>query len=163
MASDGPLRVESYRSEWQLAGVGAENFQLINEFLGYLADRAYSPQTVRAYAFDLLALARWLLDQHIVLEEITTDVLLRFLTACRTAPRSIDDWPRFRRCSHTARCVNRNYPTPSRAGVRLDVPPEVSALDCSAISPSPGRGRVCGCGSHAACPVACNQAKHKPC
>src|SRR5947209_17687264 len=87
MASDGPLRVESYRSEWQLAGVGAENFQLINEFLGYMADRAYSPQTVRAYAFDLLAFARWLLEQRIPLEQITTDVLRRFLTACRTAVR----------------------------------------------------------------------------
>ena len=69
----------------QLAGVDVENFRLINEFLGYLADRAYSPQTVRAYAFDLLAIARWLLDQNVALEEITTDVLLRFLTACRAA------------------------------------------------------------------------------
>ena len=81
--------------------------------------------------------------------------------ASATAVR--DGWLRSRLCSHTARCVNRNYPTPSRADVRLDVPPEASALDCSAISPSPGRGRVCVCGNHAACPVACNQAKHRPC
>src|SRR6516162_4521699 len=51
MASDGLVCVESHRSEWQLAGVGVENFRLINEFLGYLTDRAYSPLTVRAYAF----------------------------------------------------------------------------------------------------------------
>ena len=85
MASDGPLRVEQRGTNWRLVGAGAETFTLINDFLGYLADRAYSPQTVRAYAFDLLAFARWLLEQGIALELITTDVLLRFLTACRTA------------------------------------------------------------------------------
>jgi site-specific recombinase XerD len=85
MASDDPLRIEPRGSDWQLVGGDGEKFRLMNEFLGYLADRAYSPQTVRAYAFDLLALARWLLDQHVALEEVTTDVLLRFLTACRTA------------------------------------------------------------------------------
>jgi integrase len=85
MPSAGRLRVERRGSEWQLLGTGVQTFGLINEFLGYLADRAYSPQTVRAYAFDLLAFARWLLEQRIALEQITTDVLLRFLAACRTA------------------------------------------------------------------------------
>ena len=85
MASAGSLRVEPRGSEWRLVGIGAETFGLINEFLGYMADRAYSPQTVRAYAFDLLAFTRWLLERRIPLEQITTDVLLRFLTACRTA------------------------------------------------------------------------------
>jgi integrase/recombinase XerC len=85
MPSSRPLSAEQSGSEWQLVGAGVEKFQLINEFLGYLADRAYSPQTVRAYAFDLLAFARWLLEQRVALEENTTDVLLRFLTACRTA------------------------------------------------------------------------------
>jgi hypothetical protein len=81
----GPLRVEQRGTDWQLVGASVGTFGLINEFLGYLADRAYSPQTVRAYAFDLLAFARWLLEERIALEEITTDVLLRFLAACRTA------------------------------------------------------------------------------
>jgi site-specific recombinase XerD len=85
MASAGPLRAEGRGSEWRLIGSDVESFRLINEFLGYLADRAYSSQTVRAYAFDLLAFARWLLEQRIALEETTTEVLLRFLTACRTA------------------------------------------------------------------------------
>jgi site-specific recombinase XerD len=85
MAFAGPLRVERRGSDWELVGADVETFGLINEFLGYLADRAYSPQTVRAYAFDLLAFARWLLEQRIALEEISTEVLLRFLTACRTA------------------------------------------------------------------------------
>src|SRR6266542_2243544 len=85
MTSPGPLRVQPCGSDWEMVGTGAESFGLINEFLGYLADRAYSAQTVRAYAFDLLAFARWLLEQRIALEEISTEVLLRFLTACRTA------------------------------------------------------------------------------
>src|SRR5215216_2520810 len=79
------LHVEARGSDWQLAGTGVERFVLINEFLGYLADRAYSAHTVRAYAFDLLAFARWLIEQRIGLEQVTTDVLLRFLTACRSA------------------------------------------------------------------------------
>jgi site-specific recombinase XerD len=85
MDADGVLHVEARDSDWQLAGTDVERFGLINEFLGYLADRAYSPHTVRAYAFDLLAFARWLGEQQITLQEVTTDVLLRFLTACRTA------------------------------------------------------------------------------
>lgn len=32
----------------------------MNEYLGYLADRNYSPRTVRTYAYGLLAFARWL-------------------------------------------------------------------------------------------------------
>ena len=45
---------------WQLCGTAAEEFGLVNEFLGYLADRNFSPRTCRAYAYDLLAFARWL-------------------------------------------------------------------------------------------------------
>jgi integrase len=39
---------------------------------------------VRAYAFDLLAFCRWLIHEGVGLGEVTTDVLLRFLAACRT-------------------------------------------------------------------------------
>ncbi len=85
MASGGSLRVVSVGGTWHLVGSGVETFGLINDFLGYLADRAYSPSTVRAYAFDLLAFCRWLLEQRISLEEVTTEVLLRFLAACRAA------------------------------------------------------------------------------
>lgn len=69
---------------WVLAGPGAERFGLVNDFLGYLADRGYSPATVRAYAFDLLAFARWLLAEGLSIDAVDTTVLLRFLTACRT-------------------------------------------------------------------------------
>jgi site-specific recombinase XerD len=113
MPSAGSLRVEQRGAEWQLAGTGAETFGLINEFLGYLADRAYSPRTVRSYAFDLLAFARWLLEQRIVLEAVTTDVLLRFLAACRTAllpgrrgANVFSIWDG-RNCGYSATTINR--------------------------------------------------------
>ena len=57
---------------------------VVNEFLCYLTDRNYSRQTVRAYAFDLLHFFRWLSVDGLVLENVNTDALLRYLTACRT-------------------------------------------------------------------------------
>jgi integrase/recombinase XerD len=57
----------------------------VNEYLAYLADRNYSPRTVRAYGFDLLAFCRWLAAEDVGLAGATTDVLLRFLAACRQA------------------------------------------------------------------------------
>lgn len=80
------LRVEQDHGHWQLVGKGEQNtVVLVNEYLDYLADRNYSPQTVRAYAFALLAFCRWLTAEDIALDAITTDVLLRFLAACRQA------------------------------------------------------------------------------
>jgi site-specific recombinase XerD len=70
---------------WQLRGTAAEKFGLVNEFLGYLADRNFSSRTCRAYAYDLLAFARWLSAEQLDLTEVNVDVLLRFLTACREA------------------------------------------------------------------------------
>jgi site-specific recombinase XerD len=70
---------------WQLCGAAAEKFGLVNEFLGYLAERNFSPRTCRAYAYDLLALARWLSGEQLGLAEVNVDVLLRFLTVCREA------------------------------------------------------------------------------
>lgn len=40
---------------------------------------------MRAYAFDLLAFCRWLGEEDLGLDGVTTDVLLRFLAACRSA------------------------------------------------------------------------------
>jgi len=83
--TDERFRVVSDGGLWRLSGPAAARFELVNEFLGYLADRNYSPMTVRAYAFDLLAFTRWLDDQGLSLVGVDTDVLLRFLTACREA------------------------------------------------------------------------------
>ncbi|BDE17265.1 hypothetical protein MKCMC460_61250 (plasmid) [Mycobacterium sp. 20KCMC460] len=70
---------------WRLAGPAAGRYGLVNEYLGYLADRNYSPKTVRAYGFDLLAFCRWLESEDAALGEVNTDMLLRFLAACREA------------------------------------------------------------------------------
>ncbi|MFG2045800.1 tyrosine-type recombinase/integrase, partial [Dactylosporangium sp. NPDC048998] len=70
---------------WAFAGPGSVGFELVNEYLSYLADRNYSPRTVRAYGFDLLAFCRWLSVENVELAAVTTDVLLRFLRACREA------------------------------------------------------------------------------
>ena len=66
---------------WELTGSG--ELSLINDFLGYVADRGYSPRTVRAYAFDLLHFARWLAEDDTGLDAVDTDVLLRYLAANR--------------------------------------------------------------------------------
>lgn len=80
------LAVAREAGGWRLVGDGAaDTVGLVNDYLSYLADRNYSPQTVRAYAFGLLAFCRWLAAERIALGEITTDVLLRFLAACRQA------------------------------------------------------------------------------
>jgi site-specific recombinase XerD len=70
---------------WRLDGTAADRFGLVNEFLGYLTDRNFSPHTCRAYAYDLLAFVRWLDAEGVGLAEVDVDVLLRFLTACREA------------------------------------------------------------------------------
>jgi site-specific recombinase XerD len=78
------LRAELRDGRWRLAGTA--DGELINGYLGYLADRGFSAHTVRAYAFDLLAFARWLAAEGITLAGVTTDVMLRFLAWCRSAP-----------------------------------------------------------------------------
>lgn len=46
---DRSLRLEQRDGEWALTGMDAARFGLVNEYLSYLADRNYSPRTVRAY------------------------------------------------------------------------------------------------------------------
>ena len=82
------LRVLGSRERWRIEGAwDAAGLQLCNDYLGYLADRRYSPASVRAYAFDLLHFARWLAGQGIGLGAVDTDVLLRYLAACRAERR----------------------------------------------------------------------------
>lgn len=78
------LRLVERQGRWRLAGPGAERLGLVEDYLGSLVDRAYSPATVRSYAFDLLHFSRWLAGEGIAVEDVATDVLLRYLTACRT-------------------------------------------------------------------------------
>ena len=85
MTDDGGLVAEEHGGWWRLGGTGAAGFELVNEYLGYLADRDYSPRTVRAYAFDLLHFCPWLAGEGISLDAVTTEVLLGFLASCRDA------------------------------------------------------------------------------
>jgi site-specific recombinase XerD len=79
------LRVERRDDGWVLAGADSDDVRLVNDFLGYLGDRHCAPGTRRGYAFDLLAFLRWLAEQDRRLDQIDTEVLLRFLAACRGA------------------------------------------------------------------------------
>jgi len=85
IGQEGDLRLEEHDGGWRLAGPAASRFGLANDYLAYLGDRNYSPRTVRAYGFDLLAFCRWLQGQGQALEAVTTDVLLAWLAACRAA------------------------------------------------------------------------------
>ncbi len=79
---DVELFLEQTEDGWQLTGDDVLRLELANEYLSYLADRNYSPRTVRTYGFALLAFCRWLATLNIDLVDVTTDVLLRFLSAC---------------------------------------------------------------------------------
>lgn len=85
LMTDSDLRVGEDDGGWVLSGPAAAGFVLVNDYLGYLADRRYSARTVRAYAFDLLAFCRWLLTESTDLGAVTAETLLRYLAYCRTA------------------------------------------------------------------------------
>jgi integrase/recombinase XerD len=85
MISTDDLQLVEGGDGWELAGSAATRFVLVDDYLGYLLDRNYSPKTVRAYGYDLLAFCRWLSTEEVELTEVTTEVLLRFLRACREA------------------------------------------------------------------------------
>lgn len=82
---ESELRLEERDGGWGLAGVAAARFVLVDEYLAHLVDRNYSPKTVRAYGYDLLAFCRWLAAEGLPLPGVTTEVLLKFLRACREA------------------------------------------------------------------------------
>lgn len=85
METDPELRLEASGGTWMIAGTGSSTFTTVNDYLGYLDDRNYSPATVRAYGFDLLAFCRWLTTEGLTLPEVSTEVMLRYLNACRHA------------------------------------------------------------------------------
>ena len=78
------LKVAGSGERWRIDGAwDAAGLRLCNDCLGYLADRRYSPASVRSYAFDLLHFARWLAGQDLALQDVDIDALLRYLAACR--------------------------------------------------------------------------------
>jgi Phage integrase, N-terminal SAM-like domain len=150
---------------------------LINDYLGYLADRGYSPQTVRAYAFDLLAFARWLAAERLALGEVSADVVLRYLAYCRRAllpgraggnvysirdgatsamrlRRSTVGWPLCQAYSATRRCGTRLRPAPSRVAPRHAGHLPGSAAGCWPTWPGRNGALACGSASRGGCPAA---------
>ena len=88
MTDADELRVTGSGERWRIeGGWRAADRRLCNDYLGYLADRRYSPASVRAYAFDLLHFARWLAGEDIALVAADTDALLRYLAANRAERR----------------------------------------------------------------------------
>lgn len=95
MGRDVDLRLVEQDEGWVLAGADAARFVVVDEYLAHLVDRNYSPKTVRAYGYDLLSFCRWLVEEESAtglrddagspLDAIDTDVLLRYLRACRDA------------------------------------------------------------------------------
>src|SRR5713226_235565 len=89
MSDTGALRVAGSGERWRLEGRWrSADLGLCNDYLAYLADRRYSPASVRAYAFDLLHFARWLASQDLSLDAVDTDALLRYLAANRDKRRA---------------------------------------------------------------------------
>jgi integrase/recombinase XerC len=92
LVSPGPhqvrvLRVVERDGRWGLAGAAASRFGVVDEFLGYLADRGYSPRTVRAYAFDLLNFFRFLAERDLELAGVVPTDLFEWLE-WQARPRS---------------------------------------------------------------------------
>ncbi|WP_267204564.1 tyrosine-type recombinase/integrase, partial [Rhodococcus opacus] len=84
MTNQHTLRLEAGTDvAWMLSGPNADNYPLVNQYLRYLADRNYSPRTLRAYGYDLLAFCRWLESRNYVLESVSTNTVLDFMRHCR--------------------------------------------------------------------------------
>jgi site-specific recombinase XerD len=64
------VRVDLVDGEYRIGGDWAEA-ETANGFLAHLTARAFSPATVRAYAFDVVNLARFLDEQHLGLAAVT--------------------------------------------------------------------------------------------
>jgi site-specific recombinase XerD len=90
-----------------------------NAYLQALALRGLSELTLRAYAYDLLLLYRWLADTRRELRDLTAADLLAFIAAQRqagAAPRSIN-----RRCS-TIRLLHRFHVGNEMVGSGVSLP-----------------------------------------
>jgi site-specific recombinase XerD len=62
----------------RLAGAG-DDVELANQFLAHLVSRAFSPATIRAYAYDLLNFLRFLAERRARLENVVATDLFDYL------------------------------------------------------------------------------------
>src|SRR6266508_105561 len=93
------LRLEERGEGWVLVGEAAARFGLVDEYLSHLLDRNYSPATVRAYGYDLLAFCRWLTEQDLELGAVTSGL---FTYAGLRSPDAKNPVPRGREARWTA-------------------------------------------------------------
>jgi site-specific recombinase XerD len=70
--------VASTSDGYRLAGHGGD-VELVNQFLAHLGSRAFSPATVRAYAYDLLNFLRFLDDRRGRLRDVVATDLFDYL------------------------------------------------------------------------------------
>ena len=162
---------------WRIDGAwDAAGLRLCNDYLGYLADRRYSPASVRSYAFDLLHFARWLAGQDLALQDVDIDALLRYLAACRAERLhgqhdNVLSLASGRAAGFAPATINRRLaaisglfsfrsmrdpavPSPVPRGPPRAAPPPGSAPGCWRTWTGPGRGRSCGSASRGGCPAA---------
>src|SRR5580704_17500751 len=96
---------DGYRIAGEWEGIGPAN-----AFLGHLAARAFSPATIRAYAFDVVNLARFLTDQGNGLAEVAPAdifVWVDWQGARRDGPSGSGKVVTLRRRTAAASTVNR--------------------------------------------------------
>jgi len=79
MAKEERLRVGFRQGLHLLIGDEQDGIEEANKFLWALKTRGLSPQTIRAYAYDLLALYRWMSKDGYCLEDLTQATLLNFI------------------------------------------------------------------------------------
>lgn len=99
---DGSFEIPPTEGAFRVVVEGSDRYVLVNEegpiaevneFLAGLQVRGLSPRTVRAYAYDLLLLYRWLHSSDRSLRQLAGPDLLEFVTAQRQVgaePRSIN-------------------------------------------------------------------------
>src|SRR6266568_3295793 len=186
MTDADKLRVSGSGERWRIDGGWPEaDLQLCNDYLSYLADRRYSPASVRAYAFDLLHFARWLAGEDTSLDAVDTDALLRYLAACRAEHRdgqhdNVISLSSGRASGFAPATINRrlaaisglfSFRSMRDPAAPSPVPRGPAARRAAAGEragrwgtwPGPGRGRSCGSASRGGCPAAWTAARPPRC
>jgi len=79
MAKEELLRVVFHQELHRLISDEQGDIKEANKFLWALGTRGLSPRTIRAYAYDLLALYRWMDKDGYCLEDLTQATLLNFI------------------------------------------------------------------------------------
>lgn len=68
---------------WRLESADEDLVAAPNAYLRYLADRCYSPRTIRTYGYGLVAFARWLSVSGHSVDDVDVEAMLEFVDHCR--------------------------------------------------------------------------------